>query len=277
MKLCFPIHQSRTVFSSLGMFKISISENPLSYHNPQSLLSPHFSGSWHYCWLFFRFMTPIVGKLFCPISFIYFLWASCPFASIVDTTVPPTSNFLALLPMCFCCSDTGWCKLLCQQLYCWSMAHCSSLLSHAGRSSKTSIMAEGSSLTWCSVSSTVHKLSLSLQHISSHQFTPVHTSLLLYSPVTAFYWTENSSTRLGAHQTAALLLTRYLILDTQLTFAADVNLKSHSTGGKEFGSTLQKYTHTPLTQQIYAYKFILKLKCPKYKYPHQQGSSLTLL
>lgn len=120
MKLCFPIHQSRTVFSSLGMFKISISENPLSYHNLQSLLSPHFSGLWHYCWLFFRFMTPIVGKLFCPISFIYFLWVSCPFASIVDTTVPPTSNFLALLPMCFCCSDTGWCKLLCQQLYCWS-------------------------------------------------------------------------------------------------------------------------------------------------------------
>lgn len=176
MKPCFPIHQSRTMFSSLGMFKISISKNPPSYQNLQSPCPPHFSGSWHYCWLFFRFMTPIVGKLFCLITWTYLLWASCPFASTVDTTVSPTSNFIVLLPMCFCCSDTGWCKLPYQLLCCWSTAHCSSLLSHAGRSSKTSIMAEGSNLTWCSVSSAVRKVSLSLQHTSSHQSPLIFTS-----------------------------------------------------------------------------------------------------
>lgn len=102
-----------------GCLRSQFQKNPPSYRNLQSPLPFHFSGSWHYCWLFFRFVTPIVGKLFCPITFIYLLLVSCPFASTVDTMVSPTSNFIAFLPMCFCCSDTGGCKLPCQQLCCW--------------------------------------------------------------------------------------------------------------------------------------------------------------
>lgn len=237
MKLCFPIHQSRTAFSSLGMFKISISENPLSYHNLQSPLPPHFSGSWHYCWHFFRFMTPIAGKLFCPISFIYFS--------------------LSFMSFCIHCRYHGTAHL---QLPC-SLAHVLLLLWHRLVQTPVSTVGllvhgplfQSAESCWQKFKDQHHgwrvQSHLMLNFLCSsrsvsftsihqfHQFTPVHTSLLLYSPVTAFYWTENSSTRLGACQIPALLLTRYLILDTQLTFATDVNLKSHSTGGKEFGST----------------------------------------
>lgn len=168
-------------------------------------------------------------------------------------------NFIAFLPMCFCCSDTGWCKLPCPQLCCWSTALCSSLLSHAGRISKTSIMAEGSNLTWCSVSSAVRKVSLSRQHTSSHQSPLLFTS-------DCFLLDRNQQHQAWSPSDSCPAPHRYLILYTRFTFAADGNLKSHSTGIWQHRAKV----HTPLTQQIYVYKFILKLKCPKYKHPHHQ-------
>lgn len=197
MKPCFPIHQSRTVFSSLGMFKISISKNPPSYRNLQSPLPPHFSGSWHYCWLFFRFVTPIVGKPFCPITFIYLLLASYPFASIVDEFHCFLAHVLLLL----------WHRLVQTPMSTVVLLVHSPLFQSAESCWQKF---KGQHHGWRVQSHLVLGFLCSPQSVSlvsTHQFTPVHTSLLLYSPVTAFYWTETSSTRLGAHQIPAVLLT----------------------------------------------------------------------
>lgn len=150
-------------------------KNPPSYRNLQSPRPPHFSSSWHLLLALLQVHDTHFWQALLSHNFYLFTRRFMSFCIHVDTTVSPTFNFIALLPMCFCCSDTGWCKLLCQQLYCWSMAHCSRLLSNAGRSSKTSIVTEGS-LSPLVLGFLCSPQSVSLA--STHQFTPVSSSYI---------------------------------------------------------------------------------------------------